>query len=77
MSTAHKFLHVYKNQWCDQLGCSLVYYWSLAWKHRIIRLVYAGCYTLGGAGALWVIGTKVWRVLLFILKYSTVPWLWR
>jgi len=66
-----------RDQWCDQLGRSLVHYWPLAWKHRIIRLVCAGCYTLGGAGALLVIGTKVWRVLLFILKYSTVSWPWR
>jgi uncharacterized protein YjbI with pentapeptide repeats len=33
-----------RDQWCDQLGRSLVHYWPLAWKHRIIRLVCAGCY---------------------------------
>ncbi len=66
-----------RGQWCDQWGRSLLHYWPLAWRYRYIRLVCALCYTLGGAGALWVIGTKVWRVLLFILKYSTVPLPWR
>jgi Pentapeptide repeats (8 copies) len=66
-----------RGQWCDQLGHALLHYWPLAWRYRYIRLVCATYYTLGGAGALWVIGTKVWRVLLFILKYSTVPWPWR
>jgi hypothetical protein len=66
-----------RDQWCDQLGHSLLHYWPLAWRYRYVRLLCAACYALGGAGALWVIGTKVWRVLLFILKYSTVPWLWR
>jgi hypothetical protein len=66
-----------RSQWCDQLGHSLLHYWPLAWRYRYIRLVSAICYTLGGAGALWVISTKVWRILLFILKYSTAPWAWR
>ena len=66
-----------RDQWCDQLGHSLVHYWPLAWKYRYIRLVCATCYALGGAGALWVLGTKVWQVLLFILKYSPFPWPWR
>ena len=66
-----------RDQWRDQLGHSLLHYWPLAWRYRYVRLLCAACYALGGAGALWVIGTKVWRVLLFILKYSTVPWLWR
>jgi hypothetical protein len=62
-----------RDQWCDQLGHSLLYYWPLAWRYRYIRLLCAACYALGGAGALWVIGTKVWRALLFILKYSPYP----
>jgi hypothetical protein len=66
-----------RDQWCDQLGRSLLHYWPLAWKHRTIRLVCAACYAIGGLGALWVLGTKVWRVLLFILKYSPFPWPWR
>jgi hypothetical protein len=66
-----------RDQWCDQLGHSLLHYWPLAWRYRYVRLLCAACYALGGAGALWVIGTKVWRVLLFILKYSPVPWPWR
>jgi hypothetical protein len=66
-----------RDQWCDQLGHSLVHYWPLAWKHRLIRLVCAACYALGGAGALWVLGTKLWRVLWFILKCSPYSWPWR
>jgi hypothetical protein len=66
-----------RDQWCDQLGRSLLHYWPLAWRYRYIRLLCALCYALGGAGALWVIGTKVWRVLLFILTYSPYPAPWR
>lgn len=65
------------DQWCDQLGRSLLHYWAFAWKHRYIRLACAACYVLGGAIALWVIGTKVWQTGLFIVKHSTLPWLWR
>jgi hypothetical protein len=66
-----------RDQWCDQLERSLVHYWPLAWRHRIIRLICVACYALGGAGALWILGTKVWQVLLFILKYSPSPWPWQ
>ena len=66
-----------RDQWCDQLGRSLLHYWPFAWKHRYIRLICTACYALGGAGALWVLGTKLWRVLVFILKYSPYPWPWR
>jgi hypothetical protein len=65
-----------RDQGCDQLGRSLLHYWPLAWKYRYIRLACAMCYALGGAGALWVIGTKVWQTALFIWKYSTLPWPW-
>jgi hypothetical protein len=43
-----------RDQWCDQLGRSLLHYWPLAWKHRYIRPACAACYALGGAGAFWV-----------------------
>jgi hypothetical protein len=66
-----------RDQWCDQLGHSLLHYWPIAWKHRYIRLGCAACYALGGVGALWVLGTKVWQTALFILKHSTFPWPWR
>jgi len=65
-----------RDQWCDQLGRSLLHYWPLAWKERYVRLICATCYALGGAGALWVLGTKVWHTALFILKHSTWPWPW-
>jgi hypothetical protein len=64
-------------QWCDQLGRSLLHYWPLAWRYRYIRLVCAACYALGGVGALWVLGTKVWKTACFILQHSTFPWPWR
>jgi hypothetical protein len=63
-----------RDQWCDQLGRSLLHYWPLAWKHRYIRLVCTACYALGGAGALWVLGTKVWRTAMFIWQHSTWSW---
>jgi hypothetical protein len=66
-----------RDQWCDQLGRSLLHYWPLAWKHRSIRLTCAACYAFGGAGALWVLSTKVWQTARFILQHSTFPWPWR
>ncbi len=66
-----------RDQWCDQLNRSLLHYWPFVWKHRYIRLACAACYALGGAGALWVLGIKVWQTALFILKLSTFPWPWR
>ena len=66
-----------RDQWCDQLGRSLLHYWPLAWRYRYVRLVCAVCYALGGIGVSWVLGTKVWHTALFILKHSTVPWPWR
>jgi hypothetical protein len=61
-----------RDQWCDQIGRSLLHYWPLAWKHRQIRLLCAMCYALGGTGALWVLGSKVWNAARFILKYSVL-----
>jgi hypothetical protein len=66
-----------RDQWCDQLSRSLLHYWPLAWKHRYVRLTCAACYALWGTGALWVLGTKVWKTACFILQYSTFPWPWR
>jgi pentapeptide repeat protein len=66
-----------RDQWCDQLGRSLLHYWPLAWKRRAIRLTCVACYGLGGLMALWVLGTKVWQTALFILKHSAWPWPWR
>jgi hypothetical protein len=43
-------------------------------KHRYVRLVCAVCYALGGAGAFWVLGTKVWRTGLFIWRHSAWSW---
>jgi hypothetical protein len=65
-----------RDQWCDQLGRSLLHYWPLAWKHRYLCLTCAACYALGGAGALWVLGMKVWHTGVFIWDNSTWPGLW-
>jgi uncharacterized protein YjbI with pentapeptide repeats len=62
------------DQWCDQLGQPLLHYRPLAWKHRWIRLICMVCYAFGGAGALWVIGSKIWGTAVFIIQYSVIPW---
>jgi uncharacterized protein YjbI with pentapeptide repeats len=61
-----------RDQWCDQLGRSLLHYWPLAWRDRPTRLICAVCYICGGAGVLWVIGAKVWGTAMFILKHSVI-----
>jgi hypothetical protein len=66
-----------RDQWCDQLGRSLLHYWPMAWKERGVRLFCAACYLLGGGGALWVLGNKVVETAQFIVKHSTLPWWWR
>ncbi|HUU45617.1 MAG TPA: pentapeptide repeat-containing protein [Acidobacteriota bacterium] len=63
-----------RDQWVDQLGQSLLHYWPLSWRHRPLRLVCAACYAIGGAGVLWVIATKVWRVAGFIIENTDFPW---
>ena len=65
-----------RDQWCDQLGRSLLHYWPLAWKYRWLRCVCAACYTLGGVGVLGVIVAKVWRTAVFILRHAGFPWPW-
>jgi hypothetical protein len=49
------------DQWCDQLGHSLLHYWPLAWKHRYIRLTCAAC----------VPGSKLWETGVFISMNTT------
>jgi hypothetical protein len=66
-----------RDQWCDQLGRSLLHYQPLAWKERYVRLACAVCYGLGGLGAALVRGNKVWHTTLFIWEHSTWPWPWR
>lgn len=59
-------------QWCDQLGQSLLHYRPLAWKHRWIRFICMACYAFGGAGALWVIASKVWGTAVYLVKHSVI-----
>jgi hypothetical protein len=65
-----------RDQWCDQLGRSLLHYWPFAWTDRYVRLICAACYTLGGVLAIWVLGNKIWHTAQFIVKHSTWPWPW-
>lgn len=57
-----------KDQWCDQLGRSLIHYWPLSWRNRRLRLACAVCYFVGGTGVACVLATKIWTVFIFILK---------
>jgi hypothetical protein len=66
-----------RDQWCDQIGRSLLHYWPLAWRYRYIRLACAACYALGGLGAAWVLLWKVGYTAQFIWENSTWPWPWR
>jgi len=59
-----------RDQWCDQLGKSLLHYWPITWKHRMLRIVCASCYGVGGIGAAWVIVVKVLRAGRFIYENS-------
>jgi hypothetical protein len=63
-----------RDQWCDELGRSLLHYWPWAWKERYVRLICAACYVLGGLLAIWVLGNKIWHTALFIWKHSSGPW---
>jgi len=49
-----------RDEWCDQHRRSLVHYWADAWTMRPLRLACAAMYLLGGAGALFVLVTKLW-----------------
>lgn len=60
-----------KDQWCDQLQRPLLHYWPLSWKHRKWRIVCAACYVVGGLGALWVLGCKLWHAGWYIAEHST------
>jgi hypothetical protein len=63
-----------RDQWCDQLGHSLLHHWPLAWKRRYIRLTCAACYALGGFGAACVLVWKLWKTGVFIWMNTTWPW---
>jgi hypothetical protein len=60
-----------KDQWCDEFGRTLLHYWPLSWRHRLLRIVCGVCYVAGGVGAVWVIGSKVIRAGIYIAQHST------
>lgn len=55
-----------REQWCHELGHPLVHYWPDAWKKRPLRLACAILYTVGGLGAAYVLGQKLWNVALIL-----------
>lgn len=57
-----------KEQWQDQLGRSLIHYLPYTWKHRWARIGCAVCYAVGGAGALFVLLTKIVEALVYLAK---------
>lgn len=64
-----------KDQWCDQLGRSLLHYWPYSWRYRPVRFICGFCYVVGGSGALWVIGSKVVRAGIYIAQHSSFTFL--
>jgi len=57
-----------REQWCHELGHSLVHYWPEAWKRRTLRLACAILYTAGGLGAGYVLAQKLVRVALILYE---------
>jgi uncharacterized protein YjbI with pentapeptide repeats len=57
-----------RDQWCDELGHSLVHYWPEAWKWRTARLVCAALYAAGATGAVLAIGPKLWRTAVVLFQ---------
>lgn len=55
-----------KGQWQDQLGRSLILYLPFSWKYRWARIACAACYAVGGAGALFVLLTKIVGALIYL-----------
>jgi hypothetical protein len=62
-----------REQWCYQLGRSLLHYWPFACQHCLVRPLCAVCCVIGSLGAGYVLLRKVWWGLCFILKYSPHP----
>jgi uncharacterized protein YjbI with pentapeptide repeats len=56
-----------RDQWRDELRHSLIHYLPFAWRYRWLRLVCVICYLLGGIGVTFVLGSKLWNVLWFII----------
>ena len=64
-----------REQWCHQLGKSLVNYWPLSWNNRRLRVICALCYFIGAVLALLIIVVKMLKALAFIWRYSEFsPW---
>jgi uncharacterized protein YjbI with pentapeptide repeats len=59
-----------RDQWCDELGRSLVHYWPEAWKFPLLRLTSATLYVVGGLGASYVLLKKLWRVAVILYHSS-------
>ena len=59
------------DQWCYELGHSLLHYWPDAWKQRWLRIICVVLYTAGGFGAGFVLITKPWRVGLILYRSTS------
>jgi uncharacterized protein YjbI with pentapeptide repeats len=57
-----------RDQWCDELSKPLIHYWPEAWRWRYLRIACAIFYALGGAGALYVLATKLWYVGVVLFR---------
>lgn len=57
-----------RDQWCDELGRSLVHYWPEAWKWRTARLACAAFYTIGGTGVIFALAPKLWRTAVVLWR---------
>ncbi|MHC4877698.1 MAG: pentapeptide repeat-containing protein [Planctomycetota bacterium] len=58
-----------RDYWCDVLGNELLQYTCFSWRYTPVRITSAACYLLGGAGALWVLATKLYYAIQFILEH--------
>jgi hypothetical protein len=48
-----------RTEWCDKLGKPLLYYWSLSWERRPLRLLCGAFYALGGGAAVLLFAVKL------------------
>jgi uncharacterized protein YjbI with pentapeptide repeats len=59
-----------RDQWKDELGHSLIYYLPQTWWYLWLRIFCVLFYTVGGAGVIFVLISKLWNVFNFIIENS-------
>jgi hypothetical protein len=55
-------------QWRYELHKPMVTYWPLAWMHRLVRMICAASYLVGGILAILIIGSKLLGTAKYILR---------